>query len=244
MSDTTPPDNSAQDSQAASTPPAAPAQPAAAPAAAPPAGVPAQPSKTMSVLALVFGILALVGAFIPFVGFFSFAFAVAAIVLGIIVLVKKKPSKGMGLTGLILGAVSIITSIIMSIVFFGLLALLGAASTEIDTLPTETATTEEYAELEIPAGFTDFGTGVAFQFLDSSCELYDSCKRVELYAYTDCREGVELVANLLDPTETVLGETWEYAGVMFAGDYATVELEVYDTAATDVQITDITCYTE
>ena len=52
------------------------------------------------------------------------------------------------------------------------------------------------------------------------------------------------MANLLDPSETVLGETWEYAGVMFAGDYATVELEVYDTAATDVQITDITCYTE
>lgn len=77
---------------------------------------PAKKGSGLAIAALILGIVAMVTAFIPVVNIFlPFILACAAIVLGIIGLVKKQGA--MALIGLILAAVSIIVAIIMVVVY-------------------------------------------------------------------------------------------------------------------------------
>lgn len=77
---------------------------------------PAKKGSGLAIAALILGIVAMVTAFIPVVNvFLPFILACAAIVLGIIGLVKKQGA--MALIGLILAAVSIIVAIIMVVVY-------------------------------------------------------------------------------------------------------------------------------
>lgn len=243
--------------QAAPQQPPAPATPPQAPPPLPPQAAPAPPapgapapagSKGMAVTALVLGIVAIVGAFIPVLNFFSFAPAAAAIILGIIVMVKKKPGKGMGLTGLILGGVSIIVAIIVTVVSIAALSTLSELETTTDTSTSEETTEGSTGdnmteELEVPAGFTDLDTGVAFRFAEADCLKYDTCVPVELYALVDCRTGVEVYANEIDyDTEVVFGQTGESAGPLLAGDTAIVELPIVTEGANAAIVTDVQCY--
>lgn len=72
------------------------------------------PGKGMAITALVLGIVAIVLCLIPFIGFVSMVGGLAAIVLGIIALVKKKPGKGMSIAGIILGALGMIIAILVT----------------------------------------------------------------------------------------------------------------------------------
>lgn len=227
------------------TPPSQPPAPSAPPVATQP-----QPSgsKGLAITALILGIVAIVFAFIPVVNFFSYAPAAVAIILGIIVLAKKKPGKGMGLTGLILGGASIVIAIIVTIV--SVVALSSLSELETTTTPDTTLEEEESAQgggeqsdtVDIPAGFEDLDTGVAFRFIEANCMKYDLCVPVELFAYTDCREGVEVFANEIDyDTEAVFGQTQESAGPLLAGETANIEIPIADQRANGVIITDIQC---
>jgi hypothetical protein len=91
-------------------PPPAPEQQYAAPA-------PAKSGNGLGIAALVLGILALVGAFIPFLSYGAWFLGLIGLVLGIIGLVQKNKKKGTALTGTILSGVAILLSIIMSIVY-------------------------------------------------------------------------------------------------------------------------------
>ncbi|MCU1422639.1 MAG: hypothetical protein JWN36_2290 [Microbacteriaceae bacterium] len=99
---------------AASVPPAAPAAPAATPYVAPAAG----PSKVLSLVGMILGI---VGAFFSLFGGWGFLFSIAAIVLGFLGRNREgQPARGFWLTALITGFVGIAISIIWLIVYIAI----------------------------------------------------------------------------------------------------------------------------
>lgn len=81
----------------------------------PPAAPPAKPGNGVGIAALVVGIVALVGAFIPFINYVSGFLAAVGIVLGIIAVVRKNKPKKAGLAGLIISAIALILSIVLAI---------------------------------------------------------------------------------------------------------------------------------
>ncbi|QPZ38305.1 MmpS family transport accessory protein [Paramicrobacterium chengjingii] len=98
---------------------------------------PAQPQppeqKTgngLGVAALVVGIVAIVGAFIPFVNYASGFIAFVGLVLGIIALCLKGKRKGSAIAGTIISAVALILSIVMAMVYTAVFAT--AVSESID----------------------------------------------------------------------------------------------------------------
>lgn len=221
---------------------------AASPQPAQPA--PAQPASSgqgMAIAALALGIVALLLSFLPWgIGFVAMLLGVPALILGIIVLAKKKPGKGKALTGLILGAAAAVVAVVATVSSIALTSWLFS-----DTETPETSETSESTEptpepteaAEIPEGFTDFGTGLAYMFTGEGCSLYERCSVVEVYAYADCPDGVEIFANELDDAGVIQQETYADAGVMKIGDISKVELEVTHPNATNVEITDMICYT-
>lgn len=78
---------------------------------------------TMAVLALIFGIAAILISWVPIVVYLSFLIAIAAMILGAIELKRidkgKSPSIGRGfaVTGIILGALTVVLGIVLSFVF-------------------------------------------------------------------------------------------------------------------------------
>lgn len=73
------------------------------------------PQRTgMGVTALVLGIIALVLAFIPFVGLLSLLLGPAAVIVGIIAAVKRR-GRGLGIGGAITGALGTIIALVMTI---------------------------------------------------------------------------------------------------------------------------------
>lgn len=90
--------------------PTQPTQPAPAAPSQQPA--PTSSSNGLAITALVLGIVAFC---IGWTGPFGLVVAVAAIIFGIIALVKKQ-SKGMGITGLVLGGLALITALIVTMV--------------------------------------------------------------------------------------------------------------------------------
>lgn len=91
----------------------------------PPTPPHAPQSNGLAITALIIGIVALLFAWTGILGFFI---AVAAIVFGIVALVKKQ-SKGFSITGLVLGGVAIPISILASVIGF---AILGGAFNAIE----------------------------------------------------------------------------------------------------------------
>ncbi|MGJ3189611.1 hypothetical protein [Paenarthrobacter sp. FR1] len=75
-----------------------------------------QPLKSngFGTTALVLGIVAVVFAIIPILGFVAFILGPLAVIFGIIGLTRKFSKKGTSITGLILGAVSVIIAIIVT----------------------------------------------------------------------------------------------------------------------------------
>lgn len=71
----------------------------------------------MGTAALVIGILAFVGAFIPFVNYGSGLLAVVGAVLGAIALTRKTKAKRAALAGLVISVIALILSIILAVVY-------------------------------------------------------------------------------------------------------------------------------
>lgn len=222
-----------------------------------------KPSETIALLALIIGAVALVMAFVPGLSFIAFLPGISAVVLGIIALALKKPGKTKGVIGLSLGAASVIVGLVVSTVFIG--SSLGGSDTaapvasetesadtsdssfidESQTLTEEAPSSEDQVtyDVPVPGGFEDAGTGVAYRFLDENCVIWEYCVTVELFAYTDCPQGVDVEGNEIDyDTDTIYDYTFESTGAMYAGDSAVVELAILNPRANGVQLTDIICY--
>lgn len=81
---------------------------------------PQTPQKSgsgLGIAALILGILALVGAVIPFLNYVAWVLGLVGLILGIIALVQKNRRKGVALAGTIVSAVAIILSIVLAIVY-------------------------------------------------------------------------------------------------------------------------------
>jgi hypothetical protein len=85
--------------------------------------VPAKSGNGFGVASLILGILALVGAFIPFLNYGSIFLAGIGIILGVVGVVIKLRPRGTAIAGLILSGLGLILSIMMVViytaVFFG-----------------------------------------------------------------------------------------------------------------------------
>lgn len=84
--------------------------------------VPVKQGNGFGVTALVLGIVAIVGAWIPFVNVVSMILGGLALIFGIVALVvagkRGGKGKGTGGTGLVLGVLAIIGAIVMNVVVF------------------------------------------------------------------------------------------------------------------------------
>lgn len=175
-------------------------------------------------------------------------------------LVLKKSGKTQGIIGLSLGAASFLVALITTVIFF---APTPSTSDIADPIADESVTvteplTDESEDISIPdtnveveppvnvgipAGFEDGGAGVAWRFVDEYCVVWEYCVVVELYAYDNCPGGVDLTGNEIDyDTDTIYDTTFESAGVMYSGDYAVLELGVFNPRANGVELTDLVCY--
>lgn len=132
--------------------------------------------KGLAITALVVGIVAFITGWIPILGFIVGA---AAVVFGVIALVKKQP-KAFALSGLILGALAAVTSIAMTI-GVALTAPAMVQAPEVSDAPAVTQETEEEAnpaEQTVPTeapGLTDQERTARFdQDLKSGLGVKDS----------------------------------------------------------------------
>ena len=81
----------------------------------PPAAPPAKPGNGFGIAALIIGIVALIGAFIPFVNYVSGVLAVVGIILGIIAVTRKNKPKKAATSGLIISVIALILSIVLAL---------------------------------------------------------------------------------------------------------------------------------
>ncbi|WP_345750775.1 hypothetical protein [Microbacterium rhizophilus] len=102
----------------AAVPPTQAYPPGGAPYGGAPYGGAPQPrpaGRGLAITGLVLGILGFIGAVIPFGIFFAGLLVLAALVIGIIVLVRKMPGKGMGIAAVILGGLGLVVGIISTV---------------------------------------------------------------------------------------------------------------------------------
>jgi hypothetical protein len=77
---------------------------------------------TLAVLALIFGIAAIVTSWVPFVNYLSLLMAIAAMVIGVVELKRidrgtsSSAGRGFTITGIILGAVAVVLGIVLSFI--------------------------------------------------------------------------------------------------------------------------------
>lgn len=72
------------------------------------------PGNGLGVTSLVLGILALLGAFIPFINYVSGFLAVIGLVLGAIALARKGRPKGTAIAGVVISAIALILSVVLA----------------------------------------------------------------------------------------------------------------------------------
>jgi len=82
-----------------------------------PPTTPTKAANGLGTAALVIGIIAFVGAFIPFVNYGSGLLAAVGVVLGAIALTRKAKAKRAALAGLIVSVIAVILSIVMAIAY-------------------------------------------------------------------------------------------------------------------------------
>ncbi|PPF86256.1 hypothetical protein C5B96_04900 [Subtercola sp. Z020] len=127
-------------------------QPTAPPPAYATAPLPPKRGNGFGVTALVLGILALLGSFIPFLNYATGFLALVGIVFGIIGLIVKGRPKVLAGVGLGISVLALILSIVLAIVYTA--AFAGSVSSAIATASAE-------ANVEVPVVYSVTGDGTA-----------------------------------------------------------------------------------
>jgi len=191
--------------------------------------------RGLAISALIFGIVAFLIGLVPILGFIvgvvSLVFAIAAL--------ARRQSKGMAITGLSLGAFGSFVSLLVFVVAVG-----GAMSDPSAPADTSASSTDVDVEPDIPAGFKDAGTGIAYRNATEGNECsYRRCVFYELFAYEDCPTSVYVEANTVDKeSQVVYGFTNDTLGSLLAGQRAIVELTILEDQANAVRLTKVSCY--
>lgn len=113
----------------------------------------------MGTAALIIGIVAFVGAFIPFINYGSGLLAIVGVVLGAIALTRKAKARRSALIGLIVSAVAVLLSIILAIAYTAsfINAVDDSLGTAISAPAASDASSDDAAD-EAPAAGSDVGT--------------------------------------------------------------------------------------
>ena len=145
----------------------------------------------MGIAALVLGIIAFLVSFIPGCGIIlGFLPALIAIILGIVVLAKKKQKKGMAIAGLILSVLSIIIMIGMLIlVGVGTMEAYDEATNSLSSIADEISTqaneiessvsTKTSTEYQVGETYKDSSIAIKYVSLDQNFTDYSSYATVE-----------------------------------------------------------------
>jgi len=121
-----------------------------------PPTAPAPQPKTKNGLAtasLVIGILAFVGAFIPFINYGSGLLATVGAVLGLVAVIQKAKRNGTAIAGLIISVVAIILSVILAAAYTA-----GFAASVADSVGSKSVAADEPATAEEPAAVPEEDT--------------------------------------------------------------------------------------
>lgn len=120
--------------------------------AAPTATAGSVPGRGMAIAALVLGILAFLGFWIPFLNIVSLIMAIVGLILGIVALRKYVAGKGLPLSAVIVNAIAAFLSLAFVILYaVGFSAFLTEFEREINSLPGAIETSEPAAPTEAPA---------------------------------------------------------------------------------------------
>lgn len=197
----TSPPPSAPTTEAAPSPYGPPADAYSAANQFPPTAPPAKRGNGLGLAALILGIVALIGAFIPFVNYVSGVIAVAGIILGIIAITRKDKPKKAGMAGLIVSVIALILSIVLAIAYtVGFVAAVDEALPQTNVQQSEGSEPAEAAEVvedAEPEAATEVGTrenpapiGTTVQVTSVGAPQYD----------------VTLGAPILDATQIIAAE--------------------------------------
>ncbi|GAA1661585.1 hypothetical protein GCM10010977_24290 [Citricoccus zhacaiensis] len=189
-------------------------------------GQPGPPPKTgngLGVAALVLGIIAIVIAFIPFIGMGSFLLGALAVILGIVGLRKKGLPKGTSIAGLILGALSLIIAGIMTAITATFVA---AVDESLQSMP-ESSTVAEATTTASPAA-----TSTTEAPTSDAAEPAPTSDAAEPEVPTEHRSALAQAQNYSDLMHLSKAGLWdqltsEYGGQFTeeAADYAVENVE-------------------
>lgn len=120
------------------------------------------------VIALVLGIVAVVFAIIPFLSYIAWAIGIAAIIVGIVALTRRRLLKrGGAITGIVLGAIAVVLSIVLSVVYTTVFFLASVASNLATTAPTDLPSSGPSASSTAAASPTDGQDSVTYRVTGS-----------------------------------------------------------------------------
>ncbi|MBG6237695.1 hypothetical protein IWX78_000638 [Mycetocola sp. CAN_C7] len=159
---------------------------------------PARPGNGLGIAALIVGIFAFIGAFIPFVNYVSGFLAVVGIILGIIAITRKNKPKKAGVAGLIVSAVALILSIVLAFAYTaGFVAAVDEALPQSSIQETDDAAPAEEADEAETEASAEVGTrenpapiGTTVEITTAGAPTYE----------------VTLGAPTLDATDVILAE--------------------------------------
>jgi hypothetical protein len=213
-----------------SWPPSSPSQQQFPPQQFPPPGPRPGPSQALAVVALVGGILSLV--LIAVFGPFAIPFGIAAVVTGLIALVKRHPGRGMAIAGLVTGAVGVVVNVVLTVVLvalYGGLFFLGASGA-LDGFDSDSSSSSPFDEFGDDPGEDDGYTG-------DLVGDYAFGDPVDLDDYTVSVDGVETREDVVFADLTV-----QYTGTTAGDSYYDLFGYLYDGVGQEYDATD--CWAE
>lgn len=212
-------------------------EPTPQPASTPPSS---QKTNGLAIAALVIGILAFIGGFLPFWGFLLGA---TAVVLGIIAL-KKPGLKGLSITGIVTGGLAVLWNLIVTIIFVVALATGAAVVGGVGNALQE----QQSQDQAVLNSKKDFAKGETANFADTLEVTVNSVEtgyvpEESFYAPEDGKQYVVVnltVKNISDEGEYVSSSSFDIneAGVAVSSSFVTVSPEFdYGTLDPDATMT-------
>jgi hypothetical protein len=232
-------------------PPVPPTEPPAQPAAPPvenTAGLrPVLVEKRgngLGLAALIVGVIALVGAFIPVVNLVTGFIAFVGLVLGVVALFLKGRSRKLAVAGAIVSLVALILSIVLSITYAaGLVAAIDNAGVDVAEAPAVSEEPETEADADADLGTRDnpYPLGTSLSFTEAGAPFYDVTVGASTLNANDIIAGANMF-NEAPPAGTqfaMLPLTLTYTGAETGTPWIDISVEFIAADGTAHTTTDV-----